>query len=188
MKTLIVTSLVAALVAGCAPSGSGSDTSSAQPAQTPASQPKAASRPLPKACEILTPAEIAGALQAPQVKKDDVNSGENVMTHVDICNWYVKLGSSEGMQVQIYRPRGTDDGSSLLAYSSAKGDAVEHDQARAAQAQQLTGVGDEAIYAPYPDGKGGNVAFRTRAGAATLTGSASHDRLVALARLAASRM
>lgn len=184
MPRLIVVSL-AAVIAACAPSGGSRDTASS--AQSPPSQ-AAPPKPLPKACEIITPGEIAGALQVPEVKKDELNSGENQMTHVDICNWYVKPGTNEGIQVQVYRAQGADEGSALLAYSSAKGEAVEHDSARAAQAVQLTGIGEEAIYSPYPVGKGGNIAFRTRSGAVTITGSASRDSLEAVAKLAASRM
>jgi len=188
MRRLIIASL-AAVITACGGSGGAHDTAaSAQPAQTPAAQANASVKTPPRACEILTPAEIARTLNVPEVKKDDTNSGENQMTHVDICSWYVKNGSAEGMQVQVYRAGGADVGSSMLAYSSAKGDAVEHDAARASKAEQLSGVGDEAIYSPYPDGKGGNIAFRTRAGAVTMTGSAPHDRLVELAKLAASRM
>src|SRR5262245_3116971 len=162
--------------AACA--GAGVDTGrSAQPAQTTGgAQAGAGVKTPPRACDVITPAEIAGALQVPEVKKDDVNSGENRMTHVDICNWYVRNGSSEGVQVQVYLAQGADVGASLAAYSAAKGDAVEHDSARAAKAEQLAGVGDEAIYAPYPDGKGGNIAFRTRSGAVAITGSPSRDR------------
>src|SRR5215510_14580183 len=169
MRNLIALSL-AAVLAACGGTGGAHDTAaSGQPAQTPAAaQPAASVKTPPRACEILTPAEIARALGVPEVKKDETNSGENPSTHVDICNWYVRNGSSEGVQVQVYRAERTDVGSSMLAYSSAKGDAVEHDNARASKAEQLTGVGDEAIYSPYPDGKGGNIAFRTRAGAVTL--------------------
>ena len=55
------------------------------------------------ACELLTPAEIAKALNVATVKKDEVNSGEHVMGHVDICSWYVKENSPEGLEVRWWR-------------------------------------------------------------------------------------
>jgi hypothetical protein len=191
MQKVIVVALAALVLTACAGAGVDNGSGSSAPAAQPpagAAPPQTAARTVPKACDIITPAEIAQALQVPDVKKDDVNSGENTTTHVDICNWYVKSGSTEGVQVQVYRGEGAGLDASLAAYSSAKGDAVEHDSTRAAQAQQLTGIGDEAIYSPYPVGKGGNIAFRTRAGAVTITGSASRDRLESIAKLAASRM
>jgi hypothetical protein len=182
MRKLIVLSLACVLVSTCT-------ASSPPPAQTQAAaQPDTGARKPPRACEIVTPAEIAQALGVPEVTKDDVNSGENVMTHVDICNWYVRTGSADGVQVQVFPAQGADAGASLVAYSSAKGEAVGHDSARAANAQQLTGIGEEAIYSPYPVGNGGNIALRVQTGAVTITGSAARDRLETIARLAASRM
>jgi hypothetical protein len=152
-------------------------------ASKPASGPKAQS-----ACELLTPTEIAGFLRVAAVKKDDLNSGKNEMTKVDFCNWYVKEKSPEGVQLTLRRAESDDEGSRMLVFSSAKGDAVEHDVERDRKAEKLSGVGDEAIYSPYPDGKGGNVAMRMGASAVTITGSASRDDLIAMAKLAAQRM
>ncbi len=139
------------------------------------------------ACELVTSTEIAKALNVPQVKKDDINSGEHVMTHVDICNWFVKENSPEGIEVRWYRGKG-GEGGVLAEFSAAKGHAVEHDSSRDARAQPVDGIGEEAIYGPYPIGNGGSIAVRTSTGAVSIVGSASKDGLVALAKLAASRM
>jgi hypothetical protein len=139
------------------------------------------------ACELLTPAEIAKGLSVAAVKKDEVNSGEHVMGHVDICSWYVKENSPEGLEVRWWRAK-PGPGEPLAEFSAAKGHAFEHDSARSEKAQQLTGVGAEAVYGPFPDGTGGSLALRTARGAAALVGTASKDSLVALAKLAAARM
>src|SRR5262245_4122651 len=139
------------------------------------------------ACELLTPAEIAKVLNVAEVKKDDIKSGEHVMTHVDICNWFVKEGSDEGIEVRLY-PAKVFHGSALVASIGAKGEAVGHDHTRDQQAHRVTGVGDEAIYSPNPVGKGGGIALRTPTGAVSIVGFASKEGFVALAKLAASRM
>lgn len=139
------------------------------------------------ACELLTPAEIAKGLSVTAVKKDEVNSGEHVMGHVDICNWYVKENSPEGLEVRWWRAK-PGSGEPLAEFSAAKGHAFEHDTARSNKVEPVAGVGVEAVYGPSPDGTGGSVAFRTATGAAAVVGTASKDSLVALAKLAASRM
>jgi hypothetical protein len=154
-------------------------------------QKAAATSAAPKgltACELLTPGEIAGFLKAPQVKKDEVNSGKNEMTKVDFCNWYVKEGSSEGVEITLRRAESADEGAAMLIFSAAKGDAVEHDVERDRKAQPISGVGDEAIYSPYPVGDGGSVALRAGSSAVTITGSASKETLVAMAKLIAQRL
>jgi hypothetical protein len=140
------------------------------------------------ACELLTPGEIAGFLKAPQVKKDEVNSGKNEMTKVDFCNWYIKEGSSEGVEITLRRAESADEGAALVIFSAAKGDAVEHDVERDRKAEPISGVGDEAIYSPYPVGNGGNIAFRAGSSAVTITGSASKETLVSMAKLIAQRL
>jgi hypothetical protein len=140
------------------------------------------------ACDLMTPGEIAGFLKVPQVKGDDVNSGKNEITKVDVCNWYVKEGSNEGVEVTLRRAESADSGSTMLIFGAAKGDAVEHDVERDRKAQPLAGVGDEAIYSPYPVGNGGSIALRAGSSAVTIIGSASKETLVAMAKLAAQRL
>ena len=140
------------------------------------------------ACELLSASEVAGFLKVPTVKKDDVESGYNEITHVDICNWYVMKGSNAGILIKIFRGEGTGEGAGLVAFSLAKGEAVEHDVKRDQNAESVSGVGKEAIYSPYPVGPGGNIAFRVDPRAVTITGSASKDVLVSMAKVAASRL
>lgn len=139
------------------------------------------------ACELLTPSEIAQALSVGAVKKDEVNSGEHVMGHVDICSWYVKENSPEGLEVCWWRAK-PGPYEPLAEFSAAKGHIFEHDSARSEKAQPVSGVGTEAVYGSFPDGTGGSLAFRTKTGAVALVGSAQKDALVVLAKLAASRM
>ena len=140
------------------------------------------------ACELLTPTEIAGFLKVSEVKKDDVESGKNEMTKVDICNWYVKKNSNDGVEFLLRRAESDDEGSRMLVFSSAKGDAVEHDAERDRKAEKLSGVGDEAIYSPYPMGKGGTIAMRVGSSAVTIIGSASREDLISMAKVMAPRM
>jgi len=103
----------------------------------------------------LTPAEVANFLKVPEVRKDDLNSGKNQFTGVDLCNWYVKEGSPEGIGVTLRTAMSDDEGGRMTAYSSAKGDALEHDVKRSLEAQRVP-VGDEAVYSGYPVPPGGS--------------------------------
>lgn len=148
------------------------------------------SRSKPKvqtACELLQANEISGFLKVPAVKKDELNSGKNETTNVDLCNWYVKEGGSDGIEVRLRRAE-SDEGSYSLVFSAAKGDAVEHDVQRDRKAQPLPGVGDEAIYSAYTSGDGGSIALRIGRSAVTITGSASNDALISMAKLVAKRL
>ena len=189
MHTPLVPALVITLFAGaCAPREQAKDTSSSTQAATaqPAAPPvRGSEAKANNACELVTPAEIARFLNVPAVKKDEINSGKNELTHVDICNWE---GGTEGLELRLYRAESADEGASLRAYSSAEGYATGYDGARSSAAQSVAGVGLDAILSPFPDGKGASLAFRTAAGAVALTGSASRNALVAMAKLAASRM
>jgi hypothetical protein len=183
-----VFSIVAVVVTACNKSSQIGDSSSAsnstqKSASKPASGPKAKS-----ACDLMTPTEIAGFLKVAEVKKDDVESGKNATTKVDICNWYVKKDSLEGVEFMLRQAESDDEGSRMLVFSSARGDAVEHDAERDRKAEKLSGVGDEAIYSPYPVGKGGTIAMRVGPSAVTIIGSASREDLISMARLMAGRM
>ena len=185
--TALTFSFLAIAISACNQGGKSNDSSttanSGQKAAVASAGPKAQS-----ACDLLAPGEIAGFLKVAAVKKDATNSGKNDMTKVDFCNWYVKEGSSEGIEIRLRRADAVDGGSEMALFSAAKGDAVEHDAERSQKAESLSGVGDEAIYSPYPDGKGGNIAMRVGSSAVTLTASASRDALISMARLAATRM
>jgi hypothetical protein len=140
------------------------------------------------ACELLTANEIATLLKAPAVQKDEINSGKNEMTGVDICNWYVRKNSSEGIEVRLRLAGSDDEGALALAFSAAKADAVEHDFERSQKAQPVSGVGDEAVYSAYPVGPGGSLVFRVGPNVVTLTGSASRETLVSMATIVAHRL
>jgi hypothetical protein len=187
----IVTGAILTLVlaTGCTRATSGGDAPAVPDTGQKAVATRGSSAPKTQtACALLTPGEIAGFLKVPQVKKDELNSGKNEMTKVDLCNWYVREGTSDGIQVTLRRAESADEGSEMLIFSAAKGDAVEHDVERDRKAQPLSGVGDEAIYSPYPVGNGGSIALRAGSSAVTITGSASKDTLVAMAKMAAQRL
>jgi hypothetical protein len=186
MRTLIAASTLAVALAGaCTNSNRGSESTS-----TPPPAANIASVPAPKvqaACEVLTPVEIAGFLKVPEVRKDDLNSGKNQFTGVDLCNWYVKEGSPEALGITLRRAASDDEGGRTIAFSSAKNDAVEHDVKRS-QGLQPVSVGDEAVYGPYPVPPGGSIVVRVGSVVVTMTGSASKEAFVAMARLAAERI
>jgi hypothetical protein len=188
LTVALVFSILAIIVTACNKSGQSSDSSSGssgtqKSVSKPAAGPKAKS-----ACDLMTPTEIAGFLKVAEVKKDDVESGKNETTKVDICNWYVKKDSTEGVEFLLRQAESDDEGSRMLVFSSARGDAVEHNVERDQKAEKLSGVGDEAIYSPYPVGKGGTIAMRVGPSAVTIIGSASRDDLISMAKLMAGRM
>lgn len=151
------------------------------------SSPSTSQAKVHDACELLTASEIAQALKVPAVKKDQLNSGMHVSGSVDICNWYINENAPGGLEIRWYRASGGDT-EPLAEYSAAKGDAFEHDSRRTQQAQSVPGLGVEALYGPWPDNRGGSVALRGRDGAVALSGSATREALLALARLIVSRM
>lgn len=187
-RVALVFSILAVIVTACNKSSQNTDPSPAS-SGPPKSVSKAASGPRTKsACELLTPMEIAGFLKVAEVKKDDVESGKNETTKVDICNWYVKKDSTEGVEFLLRQADSDDEGSRMLVFSSARGDAVEHNVERDQKAEKLSGVGDEAIYSPYPVGKGGTIAMRVGRSAVTIICSGSRDDLISMAKLMAGRM
>jgi hypothetical protein len=183
---LVIATAVIAI--GCTSAGKEPNASATSGLNQKTTADKSSSGPKAQsACQLLTASEIAGFLKAPAVKKDDLNSGMNEMTKVDLCNWYVREGGGEGIEVRLRRAEWYQ-GSELLVFSAAKGDAVEHDVERDRVAQPVPGLGDEAIYSPYPVGPGGSIALRVGGNAVTITGSPSKDSLVSLAKLAAQRL
>jgi len=142
------------------------------------------------ACELLTASEIAGILKTPQVMKDELDSRKNEFTKIDFCYWWpkgkVNPDRDERIELSLRRAESADEGSLLLLFSAAKGDAVEHDIQRDQAAQPVPGVGDEAIYSPFPDG--GSIALRVGTSAVTISGLLTKDQLVAMAKLMANRL
>lgn len=184
MRTLLAASTLALVAIAC----------SSGPAESPASEqpkgtaPAEVSKPkVQTACEVFAPAEIASFLKVPEVRKDDLNSGKNQFTGVDLCNWYVKEGSPEGIGVTLRTAAPDDEGGRMSAFSAAKGDAVEHDVKRSQDAQTVA-AGDEAVYSPYAVPPGGSIVVRVGSTIVTMTGTAPKDTLLAMAKLAAERM
>ncbi len=137
---------------------------------------------------MLTASDIAGVLKAHEVKKNE--SGKNELTKIDYCYWNVNGSTNkdrdERIEVTLRRAESADEGSLLLLFSAAKGDAVEHDIERDRAAQPVPGVGDEAIYSPFPDG--GSIALRAGTSAVTISGLLSKDALVSMAKLVAQKL
>jgi len=184
MRTLLAASTLAVVAIACSsgPAETASSSETAKPASTPAAKPR-----VQAACDVLTPAEVANFLKVPEVRKDDLNSGKNQFTGVDLCYWYVKEGSPEGIAVTFRTAASDDEGGRMSAFSSAKGDAVEHDVKRSQEAQAVA-VGDEGVYSPYTVPPGGSIVVRVGSVVVTMTGTASKDTFVAMAKLAAERI
>jgi hypothetical protein len=142
------------------------------------------------ACDLLTAGEIAGILKTPQVIKDEFDSRKNEFTKLDFCYWWprgkVNPDRDERIELRLRRAESADEGSLLLLFSAAKGDAVENDNQRDQAAQPVAGVGDEAIYSPFPDG--GSIALRVGTSAVTISGLLTKDQLVSMAKLMANRL
>lgn len=186
MRTLMAASTLALVASACSSGETGSTPASAPPAaESPAANATIAKAKT--ACDVLTPAEVASFLKVPDVRKDDLNSGRNQFTGVDLCNWYVKEGSPEGLGVTLRQATSDDDGGRLSAFSAAKGDAVEHDVKRSQDAQPVA-VGDQAVYSPFAVPPGGSIVVRVGSVVVTMTGSASKDVFIAMAKLASERM
>jgi len=176
---LILSAAIVVAVAGCAqtkeaPQAAGSASGAAASA---AGQTKVKS-----ACDLVTATELAGFLKVAEVKKDDINSGLNDLTKVDICTWDVKDGHNGGVEVRLHRAMSGDD-EALVAFSAAKSDALDF-----GQPQPVSGIGVEAVFRPSADGNFNAISFRAGAGAVTIKSSGSKDALISMATLAARRM
>lgn len=133
------------------------------------------------ACELLSAAEIAASLQVPAVRIDPLNSGRNEMTHVDLCSWYVAEGKNDGVMVKLRQAPSA--GEVQVSFIAARLDIDS-----SVPPARIPGVGDEALYAPYPDGAGGTIVFRSGVRAVTIIGSVPKDVLVSMAKLAVPRL
>ncbi|MGH7498810.1 MAG: hypothetical protein ACREL3_08170 [Gemmatimonadales bacterium] len=133
------------------------------------------------ACEILSTTEVARFLRTPAVRIDSINSGMNEMTKVDVCSWYVREGESEGVMLKLRHGDSPDGGVAMLAAR------VDEGFPAPAEPVSVAGVGDEAQYLPYPDGRGGTIIVRKGADVATLIGSAPKETLVSMAKVVVSR-
>lgn len=187
----IVIMLAVLFAIGCARADKENSTSTTSDVAQKTTVDKSRSEPQAhSACELLTANDIAAILKVPQVKKDEFSSGKNEITKVDFCYWYpnakVNNDRDERIEVRLRRAESADEGSLLMLFSAAKGDAVEHDIERDRTAQPVPGVGDEAIYSPYPDG--GSIALRAGTSAVTISGLLTKDKLVSMAKLAAQRL
>jgi hypothetical protein len=182
--------MIAAMLLGCTSGNRERDTSAPGMAQRAIADKSRSAPKAQTACELLTANDIAGILKAPQVRKDESHSHKNEITKIDFCYWFptgqINNDRDERIEVTLRRTESADEGSLLLLFSAAKGDAVEHDLERDRTAQPVPGVGDEAIYSPYPDG--GSIALRAGTSAVTISGLLSRDALVSMAKLVANRL
>ncbi len=188
-RVLIATIVTIIFTTGCTQVSKERDTSSTSDTGQKTAASSARSGPKAQtACEVLTASDIAGVLKAHEVKKNE--SGKNELTKIDYCYWNVNGSTNkdrdERIEVTLRRAESADEGSLLLLFSAAKGDAVEHDIARDRAAQPVPGVGDEAIYSPFPDG--GSIALRAVTSAVTISGLLSKDALVSMAKLVAQKL
>lgn len=189
MRRLAVIGVIAAVlpVAACGAGSerkAGGSTAASTASQNPA-PPKssAANAKQLNACELLSTAEVAAFLKAPSVQIDSLNSGKNQNTNVDFCSWFVKAGESEGVMLKLRRAASSEE--TPVALIAARGD---EDFPSPPQPTSIAGVGDEALYRDYADGKGGTVIVRRGPAVVTLIGSASKETLVAMAKLVVQRL
>ena len=180
--------IAAVLIAtGCSRADKQGDTSTTSDVAQKATVDKNRSAPKAhSACELLTATEIAAILKSPQVIKDETFSNKNEFTKVDFCYWWpngkVNPDRDERIELRLRRAESADEGSLMLLFSAAKGDAGgDH-----LNAPPLSGVGDEAIYSPYPDG--GSIALRVGTSAVTISGLLTKDKLISMAKLMANRL
>lgn len=117
--------------------------------------------------------------------KDETDSRKNEFTKVDFCYWWpngkVNPDRDERIELRLRRAESADVGSLMLLFSSAK-----YDAAHGAEAQPVSGLGDEAVYSAFPDR--GSVALRVGTSAVTISGLVSKDALVSMGKLVARRL
>src|SRR4029453_11435378 len=84
----------------------------------------------------------------------------------DICSWLVKKGQPEGVTVKVRRAPTPE-----AAPTAFLGGKLDIQSINAAV--DVPKLGDEAVYAPYADGRGGTLLFRQGQTVVSLIGSLS---------------
>ena len=99
------------------------------------------------------------------------------------CSRYVKEGQSEGLLVKLRRRASRDE--APVAMIAAR---VDEGFSGQRLPEAIPGVGEEAQYLRYPDGKGGTIIVRQGTTVVTLTGSPAKATLVTMAKLVVPRL
>ena len=136
---------------------------------------------VPSACDVLSVDEVSGALQRSGVQTAD-DAGINRATGIDSCRW--TADGNAVVELRIYRADSSAEGAWKLVFESARVHATKPDAPGPGRARSLTGVGDDAMVLAG----GASVAFRVGRTGATITGTASEDALIELAKRAAGRL
>jgi hypothetical protein len=136
------------------------------------------------ACSLITPDEIATALQATGVKIDS-SSGFDSSTGIDRCRW--TGDGARTLDLRIYRADSSAESAWTMVFESAKAHALKPDAAGASRAHGVDGVGDDAMFLAGTGGSS-SVAFRVGRTGAVVSGEATEQALVELARRAAGRL
>jgi hypothetical protein len=135
-------------------------------------------------CRLLSAREVAAHLDAPAVRIDSVNSGTNMISKAELCAWYVREGSPEGVMFKHRRATTADDVAREFLGARLEEEMRVGDKATVT----VPGLADEALYRAYPDGKGGSLVFRKGRNVFGMTGSASKEAFIAMARLIAPKL
>ena len=138
----------------------------------------------PPACTLLTPDEIASALQTTGVKGGSA-AGSDHSKGIDSCRWTIDGGTS--LEIRIYRADSSAEGAWAMVFESAKAHATKPEARGQTRAHGVSGVGDDAMLLPGTHGES-SVAFRAGRTGAVLAGRAPEAALVELAKRAAGRL
>jgi hypothetical protein len=136
----------------------------------------------PTAGELFSTAEVAKFLAAPAVQIDSINSGKNELTGVDFCSYFVTEKDPRGVMLKLRRGASADDAMLSMISARAEDEFVER------KPEVLAGIGDEAQYLDYSDGRGGTIIVRSGPNVVTFTGTISKATGIAIARLAVPRL
>jgi hypothetical protein len=143
--------------------------------------PAATAKP-PKACDLLTTADVAAVApaEAPQFVAEA--SGLTMVETEDYCVWRGK-GSPDPLVQLIVKVLNPDQAPEMI-YVVAKGEYF----GGGPDPQPVPGVGDEAAYRDFDKGKGGSIVVRRGATVFVVTGLLPKPALVELAKRAVKRL
>lgn len=134
------------------------------------------------ACQLLTIEEVAKAANAGPLAIDPQTSGETD-NGGSSCTWQPK-GQAPAVILTVEngaRPGGT----AAARFAASK---IETFGGGRTQPAAVPGLGDEALYRDFDNGKGGALLVRRGNDIVTFSGSARRDVYVALARLVLQRL
>jgi hypothetical protein len=159
---------------------------------------RAAGQPLAKApvtCQLVTVDEVAKSSQTGPIEIDRKSSGENPDDGSSSCTWIVKGGGVPVVILTIENADVPDAAEQALGTEPAGGRRQANFSLRKMQTfgdppppAAVPGLGDEALYRDFKNGKGGALLIRRGFWIVTFSGSAPRDVYVALGKLVLERL